>query len=73
MIVFVVILFHISCHNWRATWPLKTHFLKWEKSNEQSFNVQPKGSYQNLEKFPQNREGKLFKECSIHCAPMGRE
>lgn len=75
IIIVVIIYFHISCHKWSETWPINTHFLKWKKSNDQFFNVQPKGSYQNLEKFPQDiskGERKLLKEHSVSCVAMGR-
>lgn len=76
IIVVVIVDFHISCHKWSKAWPTKTYFPKWKKSNDWFFNVQPKGSYQNLEKFPQDiskGEGKLLKEPSVCCAPIGRE
>lgn len=74
--VVVIGYFHISCHKWSEAWPVKTYFLKQKKSNYQFFNVQSKGSYQNLEKFPQDiskGEGKLLEEPSVCCAPIGRE
>lgn len=72
IIAVVIVYFYISCHKWSKAWPTKTYFLKWKKSNDQVFDVQAKGNYQNLEKLPQDIS-ELLKEPSVCCAPMGRE
>lgn len=51
IIIVVIIYFHISCHKWSEAWPIKTHFLKWKKSDDQFFNIQPKAIIETWKNF----------------------